>query len=191
MARGSRIPWDAAYQNLLGAFALFVFVVAALIVYECARGASPAVLAYGWRFPGPRAWGPVAQDLGAPPYLFGAPMSPGLAPPPPLALGLRTAAVPRRARTQGRRQSRLVRHRGAGLHSKYCVRHLGILRARALPAHGDRALARLAPGFHSALPGLSLRHRHARRGHRARYHDPAHHRVPDARAPPGHAALAA
>jgi phosphate transport system permease protein len=87
----SRLPWDEAYRNLLGSFALFVFVVAALIVYECARGASPAILTYGWRFLVSSDWDPVAEHFGALPYLFGTAMSSGLALLLAVPLGLGTA----------------------------------------------------------------------------------------------------
>jgi phosphate transport system permease protein len=90
-ARRARLPWDAAYRHLLGTFALFVFVVAALIVYECARGASPAVLAYGWRFLFNTQWDPVAEHFGALPYMFGTAMSSGLALLFAVPLGLGTA----------------------------------------------------------------------------------------------------
>ena len=87
----SRLPWDEAYRHLLGSFALFVFVVAALIVYECARGASPSILAYGWRFLFSTDWDPVAEHFGALPYLFGTLLSSGLALVLAVPLGLGTA----------------------------------------------------------------------------------------------------
>ena len=87
----SRVAWDEAYRHLLGSFALFVFVVAALIVYECARGAMPAILAYGWSFLLSSQWDPVAEHFGALPYLFGTAMSSALALLLAVPLGLGTA----------------------------------------------------------------------------------------------------
>ena len=70
---------DDAYRTLLGTFALFVFVVAALIVLESARGSGPALRAFGWRFLVSSAWDPVADKYGALPYLYGTAVSSALA----------------------------------------------------------------------------------------------------------------
>jgi len=88
--RGAR--WaDAAYRRALGALALLVFVVVALIVYETARGAAPSIRAFGWRFLVGTEWDPVADRYGALPYVFGTVVSSALAMLLALPLGLGTA----------------------------------------------------------------------------------------------------
>jgi phosphate transport system permease protein len=87
-----RARWaDEAYRRTLGALALLVFVVVALIVYETARGAAPAIRAFGWRFLVGSEWDPVADRYGALPYLFGTVVSSGLAMLLALPLGVGTA----------------------------------------------------------------------------------------------------
>ena len=69
-----RRPWahaDSAYQGLLGACALFVFLVAALIVYESSRGAQLSLRTFGWQFFVSTTWDPVAEKFGALPYVYG------------------------------------------------------------------------------------------------------------------------
>ncbi|OGF04384.1 MAG: phosphate ABC transporter permease subunit PstC [Candidatus Eisenbacteria bacterium RBG_16_71_46] len=70
---------DGAYRGLLTAFALFVFVIAALIVYESARGSGLSVRTFGWSFLTSTEWDPVAGRFGALPYLYGTLVSSGLA----------------------------------------------------------------------------------------------------------------
>jgi phosphate transport system permease protein len=82
---------DAAYRRALGALALLVFVVVALIVYEIARGAAPSIHAFGWRFLLDTEWDPVADRYGALPYVFGTAVSSALAMLLALPLGLGTA----------------------------------------------------------------------------------------------------
>jgi len=82
---------DGAYRGVLGSFALFVFVVAALIVFECARGAAPALQKYGFDFFTSTDWDPVAEKFGALPYLFGTLVSSGIALLLAVPLGLGTA----------------------------------------------------------------------------------------------------
>ena len=82
---------DAAYRRALGALALLVFVVVALIVYETARGAGPSIRVFGWRFLVGTEWDPVADRYGALPYLFGTAASSALAMLFALPLGLGTA----------------------------------------------------------------------------------------------------
>ena len=55
---------DDAYRGLLTAFALFVFVVAALIVYESARGSVLSIRTFGWGFFVSTEWDPVADRFG-------------------------------------------------------------------------------------------------------------------------------
>lgn len=62
---------DPAYRALLTLFAVGVFAVLALIVWECARGAAPSLAAFGWRFLVSADWDPVAEKFGALPYLYG------------------------------------------------------------------------------------------------------------------------
>jgi phosphate transport system permease protein len=88
--RGAR--WaDAAYRRGLGALALLVFVVVALIVYEIGRGAGPSIRAFGWSFLVGTEWDPVADRYGALPYVFGTAVSSALAMLLALPLGLGTA----------------------------------------------------------------------------------------------------
>ncbi len=82
---------DEAYRRGLGALALLVFVVVALIVYEIARGAGPSIRAFGWHFLVGTEWDPVADRYGALPYVFGTAVSSGLAMLLALPLGLGTA----------------------------------------------------------------------------------------------------
>ena len=70
---------DEAYRGLLTASALFVFVIAALIVYESARGSGLSVRTFGWSFLTSTEWDPVAGRFGALPYLYGTLVSSGLA----------------------------------------------------------------------------------------------------------------
>jgi phosphate transport system permease protein len=87
-----RARWaDKAYGRALGALALLVFVVVALIVYETARGAAPSIRAFGWRFLMGTEWDPVADRYGALPYVFGTAVSSALAMLLALPLGLGTA----------------------------------------------------------------------------------------------------
>jgi phosphate transport system permease protein len=79
---------DAVYERLVAALALLVFVVAALIVYEAARGAGPSLRAFGWRFLVSTDWDPVAEKFGALPYLYGTLVSSALALLLSLPLGL-------------------------------------------------------------------------------------------------------
>ena len=62
---------DVLYRELLRAAAALVLAVAAVIVYETARGAMPALQAYGARFLAGVAWDPVAERFGALPYITG------------------------------------------------------------------------------------------------------------------------
>ena len=82
---------DEAYRRALGALALLVFVLVALIVYEIARGAAPSIRAFGWRFLVGAEWDPVADRYGALPYVFGTAVSSALAMLLALPLGLGTA----------------------------------------------------------------------------------------------------
>jgi len=75
-------PWahaDRAYQGLLGACALFVFLVAALIVFESTRGAQLSLRTFGWQFLVSTTWDPVAEKFGALPYVYGTLVSSAIA----------------------------------------------------------------------------------------------------------------
>jgi phosphate transport system permease protein len=82
---------DDVHRALLGSFALFVFVVAALIVYESARGAGLSVRTLGWGFFTSTEWDPVADRYGALPYLYGTLVSSALAMLLAVPLGIGTA----------------------------------------------------------------------------------------------------
>jgi phosphate transport system permease protein len=82
---------DDLYRGVLGAFALLVFVVAALIVYESARGAGPSIHAFGWRFLISTDWDPVAETFGALPYIYGTLVSSGIAMALAVPFGIGTA----------------------------------------------------------------------------------------------------
>jgi phosphate transport system permease protein len=62
---------DPAYRGLLALLALAVFAVLALIVWECARGAVPALATFGPAFIIGTDWDPVAGRFGALPYVYG------------------------------------------------------------------------------------------------------------------------
>lgn len=82
---------DRAYGGLLTSAALFVFVVAALIVYESARGAGLSVRTFGWGFFTSTEWDPVRDTYGALPYIYGTLVSSALAMVLAVPLGLGTA----------------------------------------------------------------------------------------------------
>jgi phosphate transport system permease protein len=82
---------DELYRRLLAAAALAVFGVVALIVWETAHGALPAMRAFGWRFLVSTDWDPVAVRFGALPYLYGTVVSSALALLLALPLGVGTA----------------------------------------------------------------------------------------------------
>jgi phosphate transport system permease protein len=82
---------DDAYRGLLATFALFVFVIAALIVYESARGSALSVRTFGWGFFTSTDWDPVADRFGALPYLYGTVVSSVIAMLLAVPLGLGTA----------------------------------------------------------------------------------------------------
>ena len=70
--RSSRpITFDEVYRGILFAAATCVFLVVALIVYESARGALPAIRTLGWSFLTSTKWDPVADHYGALPYIYG------------------------------------------------------------------------------------------------------------------------
>ncbi len=62
---------DALYRALLAALGALVLASLALIVIECARGAWPAMRAFGPPFFWGTEWDPVADHYGALPYLYG------------------------------------------------------------------------------------------------------------------------
>ena len=75
---------DELHRRTLAMLALSVFAIVALLVFETARGALPAMRAYGWRFLIDTDWNPVTERFGALPYLYGTVVSSALA----LALAL-------------------------------------------------------------------------------------------------------
>ena len=79
-SRGRRwLGADAFYRGTLATMAVLVLAVAALIVWESARGALPSLRAFGLRFLVTTAWDPVAERFGALPYLYGTLVSSALA----------------------------------------------------------------------------------------------------------------
>ena len=82
---------DDAYRGLLAAFALFVFVIVALIVYESARGSALSIRTFGWGFFTSTEWDPVTDRFGALPYLYGTLVSSLIAMLLAVPLGLGTA----------------------------------------------------------------------------------------------------
>ena len=89
-ARGA--PWaDRMCNGLLATLAALVLAVAALILYETARGAAPSISAFGLRFLVGTEWDPVAERFGALPYIFGTLVSSALALALALPLGIGTA----------------------------------------------------------------------------------------------------
>src|SRR5436190_9274029 len=85
-------PWaDRMCNGLLATLAALVLAVAALILYETARGAAPSISAFGLRFLVGTEWDPVAERFGALPYIFGTLVSSALALALALPLGIGTA----------------------------------------------------------------------------------------------------
>ena len=92
--RGSaaRARWfDRVHFSVLRGVALLVFAAVALIAWECAVGAWPAMRAYGLPFLWSSEWDPVAERFGALPYLFGTTVSSAVALLLAVPLGLGTA----------------------------------------------------------------------------------------------------
>jgi len=71
IARRGRVRSDDVYRALLQLLGAVVLGIALLIVVECARGAQPAVRAFGWGFLVGTDWDPVAERFGALPYVWG------------------------------------------------------------------------------------------------------------------------
>jgi phosphate transport system permease protein len=69
--RPRAVTADVLYREVLRAAAACVLVVVAVIVYQTARGAGPALHTYGARFLTGTEWDPVAEHFGALPYVFG------------------------------------------------------------------------------------------------------------------------
>ncbi len=82
---------DELHRRALGLLALSVFAIVALIVIETARGALPAIRAYGWHFVIGTDWDPVTERFGALPYLYGTVVSSALALALALPLGIGAA----------------------------------------------------------------------------------------------------
>ena len=79
-ARARGTAWaDRFCHGLLATLAALVLAIAALILYETARGSGPSIAAFGLRFLGGTEWDPVAEHFGALPYLFGTVVSSSLA----------------------------------------------------------------------------------------------------------------
>ena len=90
--RPGSAPWaDLACHGLLASLAALVFAVVAVIVIETARGAQPAISAFGFRFLTGTEWDPVAEKFGALPYLYGTLVSSAIALVLAVPLGLGTA----------------------------------------------------------------------------------------------------
>ncbi len=70
-ARRSPVSADGLYRGLLQSFGMLVLAVVGLIVWECVRGAGPAMHAFGPRFLIGVDWDPIADHYGALPYLYG------------------------------------------------------------------------------------------------------------------------
>jgi phosphate transport system permease protein len=92
VARARRAAWaDTFCHGLLAGLAALVFAAVALILFETARGAMPAIAAFGWKFLTTTVWDPVAEKFGALPYLYGTIVSSALALLIALPLGIGTA----------------------------------------------------------------------------------------------------
>jgi phosphate transport system permease protein len=79
-ARARSTAWaDRFCHGLLATLAALVLAIAALILYETARGSGPSISAFGFRFLSGTEWDPVAEHFGALPYLFGTVVSSALA----------------------------------------------------------------------------------------------------------------
>jgi phosphate transport system permease protein len=79
-ARARGTAWaDRFCHGLLATLAALVLAIAALILYETARGSGPSIAAFGLRFLVGTEWDPVAEHFGALPYLFGTVVSSALA----------------------------------------------------------------------------------------------------------------
>ena len=62
---------DRAFKGLTLLMAISVFVLIALIGYELAHGAAPAMHLFGWHFLISSDWDPVNNQFGALPFIFG------------------------------------------------------------------------------------------------------------------------
>ena len=81
---------DAIFRHAMGACALSVLAVVALILIELVWQSQLSLHAFGWKFFSRQAWDPVAGDFGALPFIYGTLLSSllALAIAVPLALGL-------------------------------------------------------------------------------------------------------
>jgi phosphate transport system permease protein len=71
MARRAVFRADDLYRGLLQSAGVLVLVVIGLIVWECVRGAGPAMHALGPGFLSGTEWDPIADRYGALPYIYG------------------------------------------------------------------------------------------------------------------------
>ena len=69
--RRAPVRADDLYRGLLQSLGALVLAVIGLIVWECVRGAWPAMRAFGPGFLVGTAWDPIADHYGALPYLYG------------------------------------------------------------------------------------------------------------------------
>src|SRR2546428_10077804 len=83
VARGDRL-----FRGLARGAALALILLFAAMVVEMARAATPSFRAFGWRFLVTSTWDPFAENFGAFPFVSGPLVSPLIALPIPVPLGL-------------------------------------------------------------------------------------------------------
>lgn len=66
---------DRTFRWLTLAMALAVVVLVALVGWQLARGAHLSIAKFGFRFLSSSTWDPVAEEFGAPPFIYGTAMS--------------------------------------------------------------------------------------------------------------------
>jgi phosphate transport system permease protein len=71
VARRAAFGGDELYRGLLRSLGVLVLAVIGLVVWECVRGAGPALHAFGFRFLTGTEWDPITDHYGALPYLYG------------------------------------------------------------------------------------------------------------------------
>src|SRR5215470_17558485 len=165
---------DQVLRVVLRAAALTLVLLVLAMVVSMVHASWPAMRAFGWRFLASSTWDPVAEQFGAIPFIYGTLLSSLLALliAVPLGVGVGPPAdrIPRGA--GGRRP---VRH----------LRALGHLRPGPAPeglgAAGPRQIARVP----AAVPGPTLRRRHARGRDHPGDHGRAVHRRGEPRGAPG------
>ena len=150
--------WDTAFRWLTGASAATVLALLAGVILVLIVGAAPALRAFGFEFLFDSSWNPVTERFGALAPIYGTLVVSliALAIAVPVGLGIAVflnELCPRRLRRPDRH-----RHRIARRHPQHHLRHLGPVRAGAVPAidraaGADRYVRGTCPYSTRCLPG--------------------------------------